>query len=65
MKKLLSVLAAVAAIGLGVQTASAAGRCDPVLTPGEYLNRLAANCPPSTREVARVPSSGGALTLRP
>ncbi len=48
MKKLLTVLVAVTAIGLGVQTASAAGRCDPVITRGEDLNRVAANCPPST-----------------
>src|SRR5215203_6915218 len=35
-------------IGLGVSVASAASRCNPVLTPGENLARVAANCPPST-----------------
>ena len=36
------------AIGLGVSVASAAARCNPVLTPGENLARVAAHCPPST-----------------
>src|SRR5215207_5005567 len=48
MKKLLFVLAVSMAIGLGVSVASAATRCNPVLTPGENLARVAANCPPST-----------------
>ena len=48
MKKLLLVLAVSMAIGLGVSVASAATRCNPVLTPGENLARVAANCPPST-----------------
>jgi hypothetical protein len=48
MKKLLLVLAVSMAIGLGVSVASAAARCNPVLTPGENLARVAANCPPST-----------------
>jgi hypothetical protein len=47
-KKLLLVLAVSMAIGLGVSVASAATRCNPVLTPGENLARVAANCPPST-----------------
>jgi hypothetical protein len=48
MKKLLLVLAVSMAIGLGVSVASAATRCNPVLTPGENLARVAAHCPPST-----------------
>ena len=48
MKKLLLVLAVAMAIGLGVSVASAATTCNPVLTPGENLARVAANCPPST-----------------
>ena len=48
MKKLLLVLAVSMAIGLGVSVASAATRCNPVLTPGENLARVAASCPPST-----------------
>jgi parallel beta-helix repeat protein len=48
MKKLLLVLAVSMAIGLGVSVASAATTCNPVLTPGENLARVAANCPPST-----------------
>jgi parallel beta-helix repeat protein len=48
MKKILLVLAVAMAIGLGVSVASAATRCNPVLTPGENLARVAANCPPST-----------------
>ena len=48
MKKLLLVLAASMAIGVGVSVASAATRCNPVLTPGENLARVAASCPPST-----------------
>jgi len=48
MKKLLLVFAVSMAIGLGVSVASAAARCNPVLTPGEGLARVAANCPPST-----------------
>src|SRR5215217_1329989 len=48
MNKLLVVLAVSMAIGLGVSVASAAARCNPVLTPGEDLARVAANCPPST-----------------
>jgi len=48
MKKLWLVLAVSMAIGLGVSVASAAARCNPVLTPGENLARVAANCPPST-----------------
>src|SRR5215217_1712676 len=47
-KKLLLVLAVSMAIGLGVSFASAATRCNPVLTPGENLARVAAHCPPST-----------------
>src|SRR5215212_10019590 len=48
LKKLLLVLAVSMAIGLGVSGASAAMRCNPILTPGENLARVAANCPPST-----------------
>jgi hypothetical protein len=48
MKKLLLVLAVATAIGLGVSVASAATTCSPVLTPGENLAQVAANCPPST-----------------
>src|SRR5215208_5943401 len=48
LKKLLLVLAASMAIGVGVSVASAATRCNPVLTPGENLARVAASCPPST-----------------
>ena len=48
MKKLLLVLAVSIPIGLGVSVASAARTCNPVLTPGENLGRVAANCPPST-----------------
>jgi parallel beta-helix repeat protein len=48
MNKLLLVLAVSMAIGLGVSVASAATTCNPVLTPGENLARVAANCPPST-----------------
>ena len=48
MNKLLFVLAVSMAIGLGVSVASAATRCNPVLTPGENLARGAAHCPPST-----------------
>ena len=48
MKKLLLVLAVGMAIGLGVSVASAATTCNPVLTPGENLARVAENCPPST-----------------
>src|ERR687889_2501006 len=47
-KKLLLVLSVSMAIGLGVSVASAATRCNPVLTPGENLARVAAHCPPST-----------------
>jgi hypothetical protein len=47
-KKLLLVLAVSMAIGLGASFASAATRCNPVLTPGEDLARVAAHCPPST-----------------
>src|SRR5215211_8056911 len=36
------------AIGLGVSVASAATTCNPVLTPGENLGWVAANCPPYT-----------------
>src|ERR671912_739988 len=48
LNKLLFVLAVSMAIGLGVSVASAATRCNPVLTPGENLARVAAHCPPST-----------------
>jgi parallel beta-helix repeat protein len=48
VKKLLLVLTVAMAIGLGVSVASAATRCNPVLTPGENLGWVAANCPPST-----------------
>jgi hypothetical protein len=48
MKQILLVLAVAMAIGLGVSVASAATTCHPVLTPGENLARVAANCPPST-----------------
>jgi hypothetical protein len=47
-KKLLLVLAVSMVIGLGASFASAATRCNPVLTPGENLARVAAHCPPST-----------------
>src|SRR5215207_1082862 len=47
-KKLWLVLAVSMAIGLGVSVASAATTCNPVLTPGENLARVAAHCPPST-----------------
>jgi hypothetical protein len=47
MKKLLVVVATLAAIGLGAPTASAA-ICDPILTSGENLTQVAANCPGST-----------------
>ena len=47
-KKLLLVLAVSVAIGLGASFASAATRCNAVLTPGENLARVAAHCPPST-----------------
>jgi hypothetical protein len=47
--KLLLVLAVSMAIGgLGVSVASAAARCNPGITPGEGLARVAAHCPPST-----------------
>src|SRR5918998_259503 len=48
MKKLLLVLAVAMAIGVGVSVASAATTCNPVLTPGENVARVAAHCPPST-----------------
>jgi hypothetical protein len=48
VKKPLLVLAVSMAIGLGASFASAATRCNPVLSPGENLARVAANCPPST-----------------
>src|SRR5918994_1348946 len=48
LNKLLLVLAVSMVIGLGVSVASAATTCNPVLTPGENLARVAANCPPST-----------------
>jgi hypothetical protein len=48
LNKLLLVLAVSMLIGLGVSVASAATRCNPVLTPGEDLARAAAHCPPST-----------------
>src|ERR671921_168673 len=48
LNKLWLVLAVSMAIGLGVSVASAATRCNPVLTPGENLARAAAHCPPST-----------------
>ncbi len=48
MKKPLLVLAVSMAIGLGASVASAATTCSPVLTPGENLAQVAANCPPST-----------------
>jgi hypothetical protein len=48
VKKPLLVLAVSMAIGLGVSVASAATTCNPVLTPGENLARVAAHCPPST-----------------
>src|ERR671913_943160 len=47
-KKLLLVLAVAMGIGLGASFASAATRCNPILTPGEGLARVAAHCPPST-----------------
>src|ERR687897_739603 len=47
-KKLLLLLAVSMVIGLGGSVASAATTCNPVLTPGENLARVAANCPPST-----------------
>jgi hypothetical protein len=47
-KKLWLILAVSMAIGVGVSVASAATRCNPVLTPGENLARVAAHCPPST-----------------
>src|ERR687894_2831208 len=48
LNKLLVVLAVSIPIGLGVSVASAARTCNPVLTPGENLARVAAHCPPST-----------------
>src|SRR5215217_5431896 len=48
VKKILLVLAVSMVIGIGVSVASAATRCNPVLTPGENLARVAAHCPPST-----------------
>jgi hypothetical protein len=48
LKKLLLVLTVAMAIGLGVSVASAATACNPVLSPGENLARVAANCPSST-----------------
>ena len=48
MNKLLVVLAVSMVIGLGVSVASAATRCNPVLTPGEDLARVAEHCPRST-----------------
>jgi hypothetical protein len=48
VKKLWLVLVVSMAIGLGVSVAPAATRCNPVLTPGENLARVAAHCPPST-----------------
>jgi hypothetical protein len=48
VKKLWLVLAVSMAIGLGVSAAPAATKCEPVLTPGENLARVAAHCPPST-----------------
>ncbi len=48
MKKPLLVLALSMAIGLVLSAASAAKTCNPGLTPGENLARVAANCPPST-----------------
>ena len=48
MNKLLLILVASMAIGLGIPAASAATTCKPVLTPGEDLTRVAATCPPST-----------------
>jgi Right handed beta helix region len=48
MNKLLLILAASMAIGLGIPAASAATTCKPVLTSGEDLTRAAATCPPST-----------------
>jgi hypothetical protein len=48
MKKLLTILAVLAAIGLAAQVASAARTCDSVIAPGEGLAKAAANCPPST-----------------
>src|ERR671913_94798 len=47
-KKLLLLLAVSMVISLGVSVASAATTCNPVLTPGENLARVAAHCPPST-----------------
>jgi parallel beta-helix repeat protein len=48
VKKRFLVLSVAMAIGLGVSVASAATTCNPVLTPGENLGWVAANCPPST-----------------
>ena len=48
MNKLLLVLTVSMVMGLGVSIASAATTCNPVLTPGENLAQVAANCPPST-----------------
>src|SRR5215207_5911128 len=48
LKKLWLVLAVAMAIGVGTSVASAATRCNPVLTPGENLAWVAAHCPPST-----------------
>jgi parallel beta-helix repeat protein len=53
LKKLWLVLAVAMAIGLGASDASAAKRCNPVLTPGEHLARVAAHCPPSTTFIIR------------
>src|ERR671916_2794027 len=48
MEKIELVFGGAMVIGLGASFASAATRCNPVLTPGENLARVAANCPPST-----------------
>jgi hypothetical protein len=48
VKKLWLVLAVSMAIGLVISVAPAATKCNPVLTSGENLARVAASCPPST-----------------
>jgi parallel beta-helix repeat protein len=47
MKYILTIVTTLAAISLGTTVASA-GTCDPVLTPGEDLTKVATNCPGST-----------------
>src|SRR5829696_5893838 len=64
-KKLLLVLAVSMAIGLGVSVASAATRCNPVLTPGEGLARVAANCPPPPPSPSRTAPTSSRVQSTP